>query len=270
MSKYKIFLLSSLLLIGLATLVVLPKATNYLEIQKVEDKNEETISEIKKFLDAPTNIPTTAPTNIPENTPEINPSEDLEDPVLPTSAYLEVEFICQAPLQTDANWKYHEESCEEAAVLQSYLYLTGQTMTKQEAHEEILKMIDWQIVEFGGHHDIYADKIKDFIKGYYNIESSDIDIVYDADLNDIREYIADGFPVIVPIMGNVLKNPYYPHPGYHMLVAIGYTEDMIVTNDNGTRKGADFSYENQTFQDAMDAAGGDIVIIKIKTTNSSH
>ena len=71
-------------------------------------------------------------------------------------------------------------------------------------------------------------------------------------------------------MGNILKNPYYPHPGYHMLVAIGYTEDMIVTNDNGTRKGADFSYENQVFQDAMNAAGGDIVIIKTKTTKSSR
>jgi hypothetical protein len=254
MSKYKIFLLGTLLLIGLGMLVVLPKATNYLEIQRVEDQNEDTISEIKEFL----NIPVAKPIQEEEPTP------------LPTSAYLEVEFICQAPLQTEANWQYHEESCEEVAVLQSYLYLTGQTMTRQEAHEEVLKMIDWQIAEFGGHHDIYADKVKEFVEGYYDVEDSDIEIVYDATLTDVRSHIAEGFPVIVPIMGNILKNPYYPHPGYHMLVAIGYTEDMIVTNDNGTRKGADFSYENQVFQDAMNAAGGDIVIIKTKTTKSSR
>ncbi|MBT3704843.1 hypothetical protein HOG17_03625 [Candidatus Peregrinibacteria bacterium] len=263
MSKYKIFLLGTLLLIGLGMLVVLPKATNYLEIQRVENQNEDTISEIKEFL----NTPIAKPVLEPQKPITIQEEKLL---LLPTSAYLEVEFICQAPLQTEANWQYHEESCEEVAVLQSYLYMTGQTMTRQEAHEEVLKMIDWQMAEFGGHHDIYADKVKEFIEGYYDVEDSDIEIVYDATLEDVRSYIAEGFPVIVPIMGNILKNPYYPHPGYHMLVAIGYTEDMIVTNDNGTRKGADFSYENQVFQDAMNAAGGDIVIIKTKTTKSSH
>ena len=212
-----------------------PKIRSYLAVQKAENLTEESVEEAK------------------EDTPGSN--------------YLEVPFICQAPLQTNDNWKFHEESCEEAAVLQSYLFLTNQTMSKQQAHEEILKMIDWQMEHFDGHHDIYADKVKEFIHGYYGISNEEIDIVYNATLEDIKTYISQGYPVIVPIMGDILQNPHYPHPGYHMLVAIGYTQYTIITNDNGTRKGADFSYDNQRFLDAMNAAGGDIVILKAKTTN---
>ena len=135
-------------------------------------------------------------------------------------------------------------------------------MTKQEAHEEILEMIDWQLKHFGDHHDIYADEVKEFISGYYEIPPENIEITYDADLEDIKKYIQEDYPVIVPIMGNTLNNPYYPHPGYHMLVVTGYTENRIITNDNGTRRGEDFSYDNQIFLDAMNSAGGDIVIIK--------
>lgn len=183
------------------------------------------------------------------------------------SSFLEVPFICQAPLQTDDNWKYHEESCEEAAVLQAYLYMTGQSMTKQEAHEEILKMISWQIEHFGEHRDIYADEVKEFIHGYYGIKTEEIEVLYNVTIEKVKEIVSKGFPVIVPIMGDILKNPYYPYPGYHMLVVKGYTKDSIITNDNGTRRGENFSYKNDVFQEAMTAAGGDIVVIKAKTTN---
>jgi hypothetical protein len=211
-----------------------PKASHYLAVKKAERLAEESVEEATGEK--------------------------------PGAHYLEVPFICQAPLQTTENWEFHEESCEEAAVLQSYLFLTDQVMSKQQAHEEILRMIDWQMEHFGGHHDIYADKVKEFIHGYYETPNEEIDVIYDATLEDIKEYISQGYPVVVPIMGDVLRNPHYPHPGYHMLVVTGYTENTIITNDNGTRKGEDFSYENQRFLDAMNTAGGDIVIIKAKTT----
>ena len=195
---------------------------------------------------------------------EISLNEEKE------STHLEVPFICQAPLQTEKNWKYHEESCEEAAVLQAYLYQMGQTMSKEQAHEEILKMTDWQVENFGEHRDIYADDVKKFINGYYDMPLEEIEIVYNASLEDIETYLLKGYPVIVPIMGDILDNPYYPHPGYHMLIATGYTEDRIITNDNGTRRGENFSYDKETFSEAMNSAGGDIVVIKAKTTTSSH
>jgi len=180
----------------------------------------------------------------------------------PWMSYLDVPFVCQAPLQTEKNWELHEESCEEAAVLQAYLYETNTTISREEANTEILKMIDWEVENFGAHKDLYADDLKKFINGYYQIPLENIEIIYDATLENIREEISQKHPVIVPIMGDVLKNPYYPYPGYHMLVVTGYTQDKIITNDNGTRRGEDFAYDKNIFMKAMTAAGGDIVIIK--------
>jgi hypothetical protein len=221
---------------GVGAYFTLPKIYKHFQLKEIESQNKEAIEEVQQK----------------------------------TSTYLQVPFICQAPLQTEENWVYHEESCEEAAVLQAYLYETDQSVTKEEANEIILDMIDWQIKHFDGHHDIYADKVKEFIHGYYEIPNEDIEIIYNADLDIIKKYISEGHPVIVPITGNILKNPYYPHPGYHMLVVRGYTKDRIITNDNGTRRGEDFSYDNEVFIEAMNDAGGDIVVINAKTTTFSH
>ncbi len=115
----------------------------YFEIQEVETQNEETV---KKAI------------------------------VSPNTTYLDVPFICQAPLQTEANWVFHEESCEEAALLQTYLYETGQKMTAEQANEEILNMISWQEANLDSHHDLYADEMKKFAKGYYDLDDDDIKI----------------------------------------------------------------------------------------------
>lgn len=186
-----------------------------------------------------------------------------EEVTILENAYLEVPFICQAPLQTEANWVYHEESCEEAAVLQAHYYIQNiSDPDPNESNRIILDMIEWQEKNLGEHKDLYANDLRDFIVGYYGYPLEDIEIIYDADITDIKKTVSAGYPVIVPIMGDILKNPYYPYPGYHMLTVIGYTPDKIITNDVGTRRGEDFSYSYDVFMNAVDAAGGDIVIIK--------
>jgi len=234
-----------IILIGLQQ--VTPKFQKYLERKRIDRQNIETMESItKEDVIIKGDITT-------EN----------ESPLLNDSAYLEVQFICQAPLETEENWTSHEESCEEAALLQAYLYETGQTLTKQEAHNEILEMIAWQEENLGGHHDIYAEELKEFAMGFYQIQDFQMEIIIDASIEDIKQQISMGHPVIVPITGEILQNPYYPHPGYHMLTVIGYTKDKIITNDNGTRRGKDFSYDNEIFKEAMEDAGGDILILQL-------
>lgn len=287
----------SIIIAGLIILVnafnIAEKAQNYLHRKDIESQNNKTMELISssdvikkqkvelKTSVIDTDIDTESETEIEaekDNESKIllpwqkikrqesstDQEEEIEKEVIvPPQAYLEVPFICQAPLQTEANWVYHEESCEEAAVLQAYLYETEHTLTKQEAHEAILDMIEWQNQNFGGHYDIYAEKIKEFTVGYYSIDEDKVEIIYDATIDDIKKQITIGHPVIVPITGEILRNPYYPYPGYHALVVIGFTEDRIITNDNGTRRGADFSYDNEVFKAAMDDSGADIVIIKL-------
>lgn len=222
-----------LILIGYASIILYSKIQNKTQILNIEKENAKTLKEINKA----------------------------------TSAYLKVPFITQAPLETEENWKLHEESCEEAALLQAYLYETATTMTKEEANKEILKMIAWEKEYFGKHKDLYATDMMEFIEKYYadKINSSQIKVKRDATIDDIKQNIDIGHPVIVPITGDILNNPYYPYPGYHMLVVIGYTEEKIITNDNGTRRGASFSYDTEIFEKAMNDAGGDIIVLTLRT-----
>lgn len=260
------------ILIGLLAIIILfiglnfivPKAKNYIYRQEIEKKNKATIEKISEediFIKKITKPDSEAITETTSETPR----------ELPNQAYLEVPFITQAPLETEANWTLHEESCEEAATLQAYLYETNKTITREEANTEILDMIAWQKKEenFGKHKDLYADDMRKFITGYYGLKNPEVKIFYNAEIEDIKKIIVSGHPVIVPITGDILNNPYYPYPGYHMLTVIGYTEDRIITNDNGTRRGADFSYDMKIFEAAMKDAGGDILWFKLNESSNT-
>lgn len=242
--------------IGIVLVLGMPKIQEKLEINRIEKENIRTIEKIKKTL-------TTNEITTEEKIPKIEETNEIEEIKIEKEGYIKVNFICQAPLQTVKNWELHEESCEEAALLQTYLYETGQTMTKEEANEEILAMIEWEKINFGAHEDIYADKIKEFAIGFYGIKDEEIKIIYNASIEDIKKEISKGHPVIAPVTAGILENPYYPYPGYHMLQVIGYTEDKIITNDNGTRKGADFSYDIEKFEQAMKDSGGDIITLEL-------
>lgn len=253
--KFKRIIISVItLIIILLGIILFPKLQEYFYRQKLDIQNKKTIEEVTKNL-----------SSSPKTKPDIQnfKLDSLTIPKIPETAYLKVPFICQAPLQTKANWKFHEESCEEAALLQAYLYETGKTISKEEANSAILQMIDWQKDNFGSHHDLYAQDMKKFIIGYYKLKDSEIKIIENASIEDIKKEISFGHPVIVPITGDILNNPYYPYPGYHMLTVIGYTKNRIITNDNGTRRGADFSYDTDIFEKAMKDAGADIIILRL-------
>ncbi|MBN1494653.1 C39 family peptidase [Candidatus Peregrinibacteria bacterium] len=253
--KFAIYLLFAAIGVALGgAFIAYPKIIDFAERIALDKQNEETMTQILNDGILEKTI---------ENIQNITEQEPARSVVLLENAYLNVPFVCQAPLQTEANWKYHEESCEEAALLQVKYYLDDvNEPDKNKAHEEILNMIDWQEKNFGEHKDLYAADMKDFIKGYYGYTNEEVEIIYDVDITAIKQAISAGYPVITPIMGDILKNPYYPYPGYHMLVIIGYTPDKIITNDNGTRRGKDFSYPYDRFMQALKAAGGDVLIIK--------
>ncbi len=188
-------------------------------------------------------------------------------PVIPDKAYIRVPFVCQAPLQNQESWDFHHASCEEAAVLQALYYARGiDTIHPKEAHQIFLDMIAWQEKHFGLHKDIHADSVRMLMTGFFGLQPDEVIIRRKATLSDIRRFVAEGYPVIAPTYGRTLKNPYYTPPGpeYHMVTVIGYTPDRIITNDVGTKRGKDFSYENERFMKSMNQEGADILIIRLK------
>lgn len=169
---------------------------------------------------------------------------------VPVQVNLKVPFISQAPLY---NWNdLHNEACEEASVLNVILYLDKKTMDSNQADQELIKMVDWQMQNFGGHYDLPVAKVKELIKGYYNRDS---EISYDVSIDSIKQELANGHPVIIPAAGRDLGNPNFKTPGpvYHMLVIRGYDDKKqeFITNDVGTRKGDGYRYKYQKLFDAI-------------------
>lgn len=187
---------------------------------------------------------------------------------LPEKAYISgVPFVCQAPHQNAQSWEYHHASCEEAAVLQALFYAQGKdTIDPNEAHRIFLDMIAWQEKHFGVHKDIHADSVKMLIQGYFGLADDEVVIQRKATLEDLRWWVARGYPVIAPTYGRILRNPYYTPPGpeYHMLTVIGYTPDRLITHDVGTKRGKNFSYENDRFMKSMNREGADILILRLR------
>jgi hypothetical protein len=166
---------------------------------------------------------------------------------------LDVPFTSQAPL---AEWNdpRQQDGCEEAAALMAVRWARGQTLTRQEAKEEILAASKYEQEMYGEYRDASAtDTAERIIKGYFGYEDYEVKKITSA--KDIITELRQGRVTIVPMHGQKLKNPFYTQPGpeRHMLVICGYdfiTKEFI-TNDNGTRKGEKYRYPEDIFYEAI-------------------
>lgn len=167
-------------------------------------------------------------------------SSTSKNAIPPTSFNLNVPFTSQAPFADwDATFK---EACEEASALMIHYYYQNKELTPQTATDEILKMVDWQVTNWGGHYDLTASQTAALIKEYLGYKK--VEIIDNPTIDEIKSYLADNLPVIVPAAGRLLGNPHFRQPGpiYHMLVIKGYTGDEFITNDPGTKYGHDYLY----------------------------
>lgn len=167
------------------------------------------------------------------------------------SVSLEVPFTSQAP---HSNWNMPwQEACEEAALMMVHHYLLGHgdVMDKNAANLEILKMVDWQIKNWGGHFDLSASEIARLAEEYYGHKN--VKVKYDVRVKDIKRELSQGNPVIVPAAGRLLANPYFTPPGpvYHNLVIVGYDENGFITNDPGVWQGHRFRYSYENLLDSV-------------------
>ncbi len=160
-----------------------------------------------------------------------------------SSVNLNVPFTSQAPY---AVWDdLYNEACEEAAVIIVEQYLKGARGAKippAEADEMIKKMVNWQINRLGVHKDLTAAEIvKYLVKEYLGRSEAQ---VHQFSIDNIKRELSAGKPVIVPVAGRLLENPYFKRPGpvYHMVVIVGYEGTNFITNDPGTRRGYKFKY----------------------------
>lgn len=189
------------------------------------------------------------------------PSRPSTKPVsAPVSVNLDIPFVSQAPHQVwDAD---HEEFCEEATVLMVASYIRGdRSVTNPDVAEVALQKIKaYEMATFGYFKDTTAAETARIIREHFGIKK--VEVVYNPTEKQIKSWVAAGRAVIVPAAGRKLGNPNFKAPGplYHMLVVKGYTANgTFITNDPGTRKGADYLYSASVIMNAMhDWNNGDV------------
>lgn len=170
---------------------------------------------------------------------------------VPPEVNLAVPFIAQAP---HANWELpYKEFCEEASVLMAARYLSGkEALSPEEADNAMQAIKTFEEERFGYYEDTTAEETTIILKEYFNLEP--ITLLENPTAADIKQALSLGHPVIMPAAGRLLNNPYFQQPGplYHMLIIKGYTDQhQFIVNDPGTRRGADFLYDEQNIMDAI-------------------
>src|SRR3989338_699022 len=164
-----------------------------------------------------------------------------------------VPFTSQAPF---GDWKdpRQQDGCEEASVLMAMRWVKGESLTKEQALEEILAMSKFEEDKYGDYHDTSSeDTVKRLFNDYYSYDK--VKTVFDIKIEDIKKELAAGHLVIVPADGQKLGNPNFTGAGpeRHKLVIRGYDDkkSQFITNDPGTRKGEKYRYDYDVLINAV-------------------
>jgi hypothetical protein len=176
----------------------------------------------------------------------------------PPSFNLKVPFVPQAPFKI---WdELHEETCEEASMIMLKAYLDGRDeMPLEEMEKKLQAVVEFETKAYGDYKSTDAERTAGIMRDFLGMHGAAA--VPIGSIDDVKREIAAGRPVLLPAAGKLLKNPNFKNGGplYHMLLAKGYTATTVVTNDPGTRLGADYAYADDVLWNAIhDWNGGDV------------
>ena len=234
------------------------------EFEKITEERE--VKEEKEVMKVAEGFSLPEVKEVGEISPEpVEGSIDV-DKILPVEINLAVPFTSQAP---HANWDLpYKETCEEASLYMVHAYYEGVKAGKiaaDTADAEIKKIIEFEKEIFGYYEDTTAEQIGTLAEMMYGHEK--IELIENPTIDQIKTYVAEGHPVIVPAAGRELGNPNFTAPGpiYHMLVIRGYTKDgKFITNDPGTKNGEAYVYDFDTVMNAMHDWNGGLEITEGK------
>jgi len=202
-------------------------------------------------------------------TPEPPAEEPIIPPSLPSSSELppakepapvagslvnySVPFTSQAP---SGEWddERQQDGCEEASALMAMRWVQNQPLSSAEARREILAISDYEQKQYGEYRDVSLADVRDRIfKDYFKYDA--VEVKMNITAPDIIAALSSGAVIIAPMNGQRLGNPNFTAPGpeRHMLLIKGYDPDTqeFITNDPGTKNGANYRYSTNTIMDSI-------------------
>lgn len=173
------------------------------------------------------------------------------DTGLPNKHLIKTSFVPQSPEQNwDQPW---QDACEEAALLTVNYFYKNQNPDSFTIRDDILKMIEFENSQ-NFTHDMNLDQMVLVSQKYLGFKTKIID---DPTTKDIKRYISQDIPVVVPANGKTLyqENKHFTNGGpyYHNLTILGYDDDkkQFIVHDVGTKSGAYFKYSYQLLIDSI-------------------
>jgi hypothetical protein len=171
---------------------------------------------------------------------------------IPVQINLAVPFLVQAPT---GNWgNPFAEACEEVSVMMAAYYYAGDRNAFSNpgiAEQKIIEVVEKQKEILNGIWvDTGAELTKKFAEAIYPIT---LQPVYGPTIEQIKNELLAGRPVIVPAAGQRLGNPFFSGvgPDYHMLIIKGFNEKGFITNEPGTRRGESYIYSFDVLMNAL-------------------
>lgn len=206
-------------------------------------------------------------TNANLSTIPVATTTDVRPPTTTTEQL--VPFASQAPF---GDWSdpRQQDGCEEASAFMAVKWARSETFTPTEARDAIVDMSNWEKTQFGAYEDTsVADTANRLMKTYLSFTK--FTVQQNIGTNDIIAALKNEQIVIVAVNGQKLGNPNFVNGGplRHMLVVTGYdaATDEFVTNDPGTRLGANYRYNRSTLGAAlMDYPSGNHVPVTTLST----
>lgn len=173
------------------------------------------------------------------------------DTGLPNKHLIKTSFVPQSPEQNwDQPW---QDTCEEAALLTVNYFYKNQNPDISTIRDDILKMIEFENSQ-NFTHDMNIDQMVFVSQTYLGFKTN---IISKPTIEDIKKYISQDIPVVVPANGKTLyqENKHFTNGGpyYHNLTILGYDDDkkQFIVHDVGTKSGAYFKYSYQLLIDSI-------------------
>ncbi|PLX26551.1 hypothetical protein C0583_07040 [Candidatus Parcubacteria bacterium] len=165
----------------------------------------------------------------------------------------DVPFVTQAPFG-DWSDQRQQDGCEEVSVLMSVYWARDMELSKEKALEEIIAISDFELEKYGEYRDISMTDVVDWIFDDY-FDFQNVEFKKNVSADDMIFELIEGHVLVVAVDGQILENPYFTPPGppRHMLVVKGYdaNTDEFITNDPGTRHGANYRYKKDILYSAL-------------------
>jgi hypothetical protein len=190
------------------------------------------------------------------------PSSDAPAPPAskPGSVRLTMDFAPQAPFG-DWNPPY-DEACEEASLIVVRHFLEQTPLDAAAMDADIRAMVDHERSK-GLPVDIDMRQLAVVARDMFGYAATVVEGP-DVTVERIEEEIAKGNPVILPLAGQDIGNPYYSGDGppYHALVVVGYDANRFTTHDVGTKRGAYYAYDKDVLMAAIHDWNGSVDTIR--------